>query len=74
MPGIDHIHSETEMLQVEDHLNHVHVQSLIHCLDTEDVCHHITIFPHQVNEGDNLQTIRRTHSGQFPFICPCSNR
>ena len=29
------------MLQVEDHLNLLSVQYLVHCLDTENVCHHI---------------------------------
>ena len=42
MSSIDHLHSETEMLQVEDHLNLISVQYLVHCLDTENVCHHIT--------------------------------
>ena len=30
------------MLQVEDHLNLLSVQYLVQCLDTENVCHHIT--------------------------------
>ena len=47
MSSIDHLHSETEMLQVEDHLNVLSVQYLAHCLDTEN---HIT----KGNEGDNL--------------------
>ena len=42
MSSIDHLHSETEMLQVEDHLNLLSVQYLVQCLDTENVCHHIT--------------------------------
>ena len=42
MSSIDHIHSETKMLQVEDHLNLLSAQYLVHCLDTENVCHHIT--------------------------------
>ena len=42
MSSIDHLHSETEMLQVEDHLNIRSVQYLVHYLDTENVCHHIT--------------------------------
>ena len=40
--SIDHLHSETKMLQVEDHLNLLSVQYLVQCLDTENVCHHIT--------------------------------
>ena len=42
MSNIDHILSETEMLQVEDHLNLLSVQYLVQCLDTENICHHIT--------------------------------
>ena len=42
MSSIGHLHSETKMLQVEDHLNHLSVQYLVQCLDTENVCHHIT--------------------------------
>ena len=37
MPSIDHLHSETEMLHVEDHLNLPSVQFLVQCLDTENV-------------------------------------
>ena len=37
MSRIDHIHSETEMLQVEDHLNLMSAQYLVHCLDTKNV-------------------------------------
>ena len=39
---IDHLHSETKMIQVEDHLTLLSVQYLVQCLDTENVCHHIT--------------------------------
>ena len=42
MSSIDHIHSETKMLQVEDHLNLLSAQYLVQCMDTENVCHHIT--------------------------------
>ena len=42
MSSIDHIHSETKMLQVEDHLNLLSAQYLVQFLDTENVCHHIT--------------------------------
>ena len=42
MSSIDHIHSETKMLQVEDHLNLLSAQYLVHYLNTETVCHHIT--------------------------------
>ena len=30
------------MIQVKDHLNLLSAQYLVHCLDTENVCHHIT--------------------------------
>ena len=42
MSSIDHLHSETKMLLVEEHLNLFTAQYMIHCLDTENVCHHIT--------------------------------
>ena len=42
MSSIDHINSETSMIQVEDHLNLLSAQYLVQCLDTENVCHHIT--------------------------------
>ena len=41
MSSIDPLHSETVMLQVEDHLNLLSVQYLVQCLDTENICHHI---------------------------------
>ena len=42
MSSIHHIHGETEMLQVEDHMNFLSAQ----CLDTEIACHHITKMDH----------------------------
>ena len=42
MSSVDHIHSETKMIQVEDHLNLLSAQYLVQCMDTENVCHHIT--------------------------------
>ena len=42
MSSINHLQSETEMLQIEDHMNPLSVQYLVQCLDTENVCHHIT--------------------------------
>ena len=50
MSSIDHLHSETEMLQVEDHLNLLSVQWLVHCLDTDNVYHHITKMDHSPKE------------------------
>ena len=42
MSSIDHLHSETRMLQVDDDLKLLSAHYLVHCLDTENVCHHIT--------------------------------
>ena len=42
MPSIYYLHSETKMLQDEDHLNRLSAQYLVQCLDTDNVCHHIT--------------------------------
>ena len=50
MPSIDHLHSETKMLLVKDHLNLLSAQYLVHCLDTENVCHHITTMDHPPRE------------------------
>ena len=64
MSSIDHIHSETKMLQVEDHLNLLSAQYLVQCLDTENVCHHITKMDYQTvlpllanNRKDTLQAL-----------------
>ena len=46
MSCIDHIHSETKKLLVKDHLNLLSAQYLVHCLDTDNVCHHITKMAH----------------------------
>ena len=53
MSSIDHLHSETKMLPVEDHLNLLSAQYLVHCLDTENVCHHIGSST-EGNEGDTF--------------------
>ena len=42
MSSIDHLHSETEILQVEEHLKLLSAQYLVQCLDTKNVFHHIT--------------------------------
>ena len=42
MSSIDHLHSETKMLLVEDHHSLLSAQYLVHWLDTENVHHHIT--------------------------------
>ena len=46
MSSIDHFHNESEMLQVEDHLNHLSAQYLVQCLDTKNVYQHITKMNH----------------------------
>ena len=38
------------MLQVEDHLNLLSVQYLVQCLDTENVCQHITMMDNPPRE------------------------
>ena len=50
MSSIDHLHSETKMLLVKDHLNPLSAQYLVHCLDTGNVCHHITKMDHPPRE------------------------
>ena len=50
MSRIDHLHSENKMMLVEDHLNLLSAQYLVHCLDTENVCHHITTMDHPPRE------------------------
>ena len=60
MSSIDHLHGETEMLQVEDQLNLLSAQYLVHCLDTENVCHHITKMDHSPREMK--QTIFTRHN------------
>ena len=50
MSSIDHLHSETEMLQVEDHMNLLSAQYLVQYMDTDNVCHHITKMDHPPTE------------------------
>ena len=50
MSSIDHLHSETKMLLVKDHLSLLFAQNRAHCLDTENVCHHITTMDHPPRE------------------------
>ena len=46
MSSIYHLHSDTNMLLVNDNLNLLSAQYLVQCLDTENVCHHITTMDH----------------------------
>ena len=50
MSSIDHLHNETKMLLVKDHLNVISAQYMVHCLDTENVCHDITTMDHPLRE------------------------
>ena len=57
MSSIDHIHSETKMLQVEDHQNLLSAQYLVQYLDTENVSiftiHYQTVLPLLANNRKN---------------------
>ena len=59
MSCIDHLHSDTKMLLVKDHLNLLSAQYLVHCLDTENVCHHITTMDHPPREMKETQYLAR---------------
>ena len=50
MSSIDHLHSDTKMLLVKDHLNLLSAQYLVHGLYTENVCHYITTMDHTPRE------------------------
>ena len=85
MSSIDHIHSETKMIQAEDQLNLLSAQYLVQCLDTENVCHHITkmdLPPREMKETiftGHYQTVlpllaNRKDTGTSHLICQYSNR
>ena len=87
MSSNDHLHTETEILQVEDHLNILSAQYLGQYLDTENVCHHITkmdLPPREMKEtiltrlSNRVTTVSKqqeTHtSGTSHLICQHSNR
>ena len=84
MSSIDHCHSETKMLLVEDHLSFLSAKYLVHCLDTENVCHHITTLDHPLREMKETLFTRRnqtvlpllanTTPGSTHLICQHSNR
>ena len=50
------------MLQVEDHLNLLSAQYLVQCLDTENVCHHITKMDHPPREMKETIFTRHNHT------------
>ena len=60
MSSIDHLHSETKMLPVEDHLNLLSAQYMVHCLDSENVCHHMTTLDHPPREMKETLFTRHT--------------
>ena len=82
------VHSETKMLQVEDHLNLLSAQYLVQCLDTGNVCHHITkmdLPPREMKETiftRHYQTVlpllannrKDTLQALHHLICQYSNR
>ena len=62
MSSIDHLHSDAEMLPVEDHMNLLSARYLVHCLDTENICHHITKMNQPPREmRDNLHQTQPNH-------------
>ena len=67
MSSINHLHSETKMLPVEDHLNLLSAQYLAHCLDTENVCHHITTLDHRPREMKETLFTRHNQT-VLPFL------
>ena len=87
MSSIGHLPSETKMLLVKDHLNLLPAQYLVHCLDTDNVCHHITTMDHPPREmkgtlftrHNQTGTVASQHkesitSGRAHLICQHSNR
>ena len=88
MSHIDHLHSETKMLLVEDHLNLLSAQYLVHCLDTENICDHITTLDHPPREMKETLFTRHNQTvvpvaskhkeiitpGSTHLICQHSNR
>ena len=74
MSSIDHLHSETKILLVKDHLNLLAVQYLVHWLDTDNVYLHITTMDHLLREMKETlfklwyrcnPTRRKHHSRQY---------
>ena len=61
MSSIGHLHSESEMLQVGEHLNLLSAQYLVHCLDTWNVCHHVIMLEHTPREMKETLT-RHCHT------------
>ena len=66
MSSVAHLHSEIEMLQVEDRLNLLFAHYMVQCLDTENVCYHITRHNQTVlpllanNNKDTFQAIHNS--------------
>ena len=62
MSSIDHLHSKTEMLQVEYHLNLLSALYLVHCLDIANVFYNTTILEHQLQEMKETLFTRHSHT------------
>ena len=69
MSDIDQFHSENKMLQVKNHPNLLSAQCPIHCLDIENVCHHITTMDHSPKQIKEILFIRHNQT-QLRF-CHC---
>ena len=67
MSSIDHQHTKTEMLQVEDHLNLISAQYLVYCMDKENVCHHITNMDHPPREMKETIFTRHNQTVLNPY-------
>ena len=67
MSSIDNLHSEIELLQVEDHMNLLSAQYLVHCLDKVNVCHHITMMEHPAREMKET-IITRHNQTMLPLL------
>ena len=50
------------MLPVEDHLSLLSAQYIVHCLDTENACHHITTLDHPQSEMKKTRFTRHNQT------------
>ena len=67
MSSIDHLYSEIKMLLVEDYLILLSTQYLVHCLDTDNDCYHITTMDHPPGEM-NETLFTRHNQTVVPFL------
>ena len=61
------------MLQLENHLNLLSVQYLVYCLNTDNVCHHITTMDHALREMKETLFTRHTQTVNNNNNCLKSN-